>query len=57
MNSQSCREDTHMKNKIWNIGYSKCMKLSHLKTRQEGLILAWRVDFRLSEGYGAPLVF
>lgn len=23
LNSQSCREDTHMKNKIWNIGYGK----------------------------------
>lgn len=33
------------------------MNLSHLKTRQEGLILAWRVDFRFSERYGAPLVF
>ena len=33
------------------------MNLSHLKTRREGLILAWRVDFRLSERYGAPLVF
>lgn len=33
------------------------MNLSHLKIRREGLILAWRVDFRLSERYGAPLVF